>query len=148
MARKGELNVNIVKKASCPWTKTMIEKVIYQTASAEKKIRGEIEVNIIGEKEMKILNYQYRGFRKVTDVLAFAWQEDKIVQSEFLGEIFICYRQIIKQAKEFGVDTREEFSRVLAHGLLHLVGYDHQTAKEEKKMFALQEKIVKKVSCN
>jgi probable rRNA maturation factor len=107
-----------------------------------KKIRGGVEINVVDSKTIKKINHEWRGQNKITDVLSFAWQEDKIMHDDFLGQIFICYPRIKEQAKEFKVSIHEEFYRMLTHGLLHLVGYDHLIEVEEKKMFMLQEKII------
>lgn len=105
-------------------------------------MNGELEINIVGDKAIKDLNFRYRGKNKVTDVLSFAWQEDKKVRTKYLGQIYICYPQIERQAKEFKVKPREEFVRMLAHGFLHIIGYDHIKKKEAEKMFKIQEAIV------
>lgn len=109
-------------------------------ARQEKKIRGEIELIIIGATRMRRLNHHYRGQNRVTDVLAFPWLETG--KQKFLGQIFICAPQISRQAKDFEVPVRQEFSRMLIHGLLHLVGYNHKKSGEAKKMFGLQERIL------
>jgi probable rRNA maturation factor len=86
----------------------------------------------------------------VTDVLSFAWQEEwgekfflpTTNQDKHLGQVYICFEKIKIQAKEFKVSARNECTRMIVHGLLHLVGYDHMYDKEAKKMFTLQEKII------
>lgn len=135
------LSVNFFKRVRSPWTLSGVEKV-FRVAHKLVKINGELEINVVGDREMKDLNYRYRGKNCVTDVLSFAWQEDKRVKSEFLGQIYICYPQIARQAKEFGVKIGEEFVRMLAHGFLHVAGYDHIKKSEAEKMFKIQEKIV------
>lgn len=130
---------------ACPFTARQITAIAQAAAHYEKKITGHIEVSVVGEKKIRELNRHYRGKDKVTDVLSFAWQEDKTSQSAMLAQIYLCYRQIIRQAKEFEVSSREEFTRMLVHGLLHSVGYDHAAPKEAKKMFTMQEKIVARV---
>jgi probable rRNA maturation factor len=77
----------------------------------------------------------FRGKDKVTDVISFGWQEDSLVPSDVLGEIYICYKQIERQAKHFKCSTKEEFTRMLAHGLLHSVGYDHISKSQASRMF-------------
>lgn len=137
------LRVNFFKRVKSPWTLSGVEKIFF-LARQLVKINGELEVNVVGDKEMKDLNYRYRGKNCVTDVLSFAWQEDRRVKSEFLGQIYICYPQIARQAKELGIKTSEEFARMLAHGWLHIIGYDHIKKSEAKIMFKIQEKIVNK----
>lgn len=136
------IDVNIFKKETIPWTNKWLVNVVGLAAKKEKRIKGEIEIIIVGESEIKRLNRDYRGKNKVTDVLSFAWQEDNKVSTNLLGQIYICYPQIKRQAKVWQVSAKEEFSRMLIHGLLHLVGYDHDNEKDSKKMFDLQEKII------
>lgn len=84
---------------------------------------------------MKSLNSRYRGIKKTTDVLSFTSTEG--------GDIFISLPQIKRQAKLFSVLWQEELDRILAHGLLHLFGYDHIRKPEAGRMLAQQEKLVK-----
>ena len=135
------LSLDFNKRVKCPWTQNEVKK-IFNLIQKKIKLDGELEVNIVGDKEIKDLNFRFRGKNKVTDVLSFAWQEDKMIKTESLGQIYICYPQIVRQAKEYSVKTKEEFVRMLTHGLLHIMGYDHGTKKDAKKMFGIQEEIV------
>ena len=135
------LSLDFNKRVKCPWTQGGVKKV-FQVIQKKIKLNGGLEVNIVGDKEMKDLNFRYRGKNKTTDVLSFAWQEDKIIKTKNLGQIYICYPQIDRQAKELSVDVKEEFTRMLTHGLLHIMGYDHVEKQDAKKMFKIQEEIV------
>ena len=137
------MKVEFNKMVECPWTEKKVKKIIDIAAKAVAAV-GEVEVNIIGEKLIKKLNLKYRGINRVTDVLSFAWKEDKLIKTESLGEIYLCYKKIKNQAKEFNVTPREEFVRILTHGFLHLLGCDHQTKNQAQRMFSLQENIVRK----
>lgn len=105
---------------------------------------GQASVHLVGERTMKRLNNRFRQKNKVTDVLAFAAQEGKRLpaEAEDWGDIFICLPQIKKQAAVFGVTVENELERMLAHGLLHLWGHDHERPRQARRMFALQEKLV------
>ena len=137
--------VDFTKTAKCPWDIKKIINIVKIAAKAESKLKGGIEINIVGDKRIRTLNRVYRGIDKQTDVLSFAWQEEKKFVGNFLGQIYISYPQIKRQAKKYEVSTKEEFRRILIHGLLHLVGYDHVVKKEAKTMFGLQEKLLKKI---
>lgn len=103
-------------------------------------------IHLVGEKEIMALNKEHRKINKVTDVLSFPLCEVGEIRDkryEEIGDVFLCIPQIKKQAKEYGVSFEEEFCRILTHGILHLLGFDHQKKKEANKMFKLQEKIVK-----
>ena len=98
------------------------------------------------------LNYTYRGIDRETDVLSFALEDgsdddDLLDMLDFsgtreLGDIIINIDRVISQAKEYGHSERREMCFLFTHGLLHLLGYDHQEKDDEKEMFGLQEKIL------
>ena len=139
------LKIDYFNKIDSPISLLFINKIAKLTGSVVKKLHGQAEIIVIGDKEMAEINRAHRGKNKTTDVLSFAFLEDKKIKTQYLGQIFISFPQIKKQAKQYGVSIKEEFSRMLVHGLLHLAGYDHDSLKKEKKMFSLQEKIVKKI---
>ena len=137
----SSIQVNINVKGFI-FSKKEIIIMAKKIAKFDKKIYGWVEINIIDQKLMKQINRQYRGKNSVTDVLAFAWREENIVNSAVLGQIYICWPRIKIQAKDYQVSSAEEFKRMLIHGFLHLVGYDHQNKKDEKAIFVLQDKIL------
>lgn len=122
----------ITRKKIIEITRFVLEK--------EKKNGVELGVHLISKNEIKKLNNKYRKINKITDVLSFATEDKK---NKDLGDIFICPDQIKVQAKEAGILFEEELVRILAHGILHLLGYDHVTSSQEKIMFSKQEKFVK-----
>lgn len=133
-----DYNSNIKNKYSAQ----DLQEIAQLVSKQEKKVAGLVEINIIGDKEMTELNFQHRGKKFPTDVLSFAWTEDKKIKSNFLGQIFICFPQIKRQAKECKIEEYEELARMLIHGLLHLVGHDHIKKIPAKRMFKIQEGII------
>jgi len=138
-----EISLNKIFK--CNITKQIVFEVVNLLSKKEKKVKGGVEVNIVDNKFIKKINKECRGVNKETDVLSFAWQEDKVIKSDFLGQIYISYPKIKLQAKENNITIKEEFVRMLAHGILHLIGYDHNIKKRADKMFKIQEEVVKKI---
>lgn len=125
--------------------KSIIE-IIKKILNKTKCDNGSLSINYVGEKKIRSLNNLYRGKDKVTDVIAFAIQDGEIApKNNELGDIFICLNQIKKQAKEYEVSFVEEEARILIHGVLHLLGYDHIKVKDKKIMFDLQEKFLKTI---
>lgn len=121
-----------------------IRQVAFFVLRRYNKGKGELSIHLVGDKKIRQLNKNYRKNDQITDVISFAFGEGKkIGQSEDIGDIFISLPQVCRQAKEFGIMVEEELARMLIHGLLHLLGYDHQTIVEEKRMIKLQEKILK-----
>ncbi|MBN1778794.1 MAG: rRNA maturation RNase YbeY [Candidatus Buchananbacteria bacterium] len=111
-------------------------------------LRGNFKVSvaIIGEAEMKKINYQSRGKKKATNVLSFAeidLKNTKFVQVDngYLGEVLICYPIAVKQAKVASMPIKAEVARLFVHGLLHLLGYDHIKDKQAAVMEAIEDKV-------
>lgn len=112
---------------------------VFKTINSKK----EFNVIFVDENEIKRINNEFRHIDKVTDVISFALIDDnEIVQTDELGDVFICVEKALSQAEEYGHSARREFAFLAVHGYLHLCGYDHQTKEEEKVMFDLQDKIL------
>ena len=106
-----------------------------------------LSINFVGEKRIKNINKIYRKKDAVTDVISFANIDNDFISQKGevdLGDVFICTKQISRQARENNVSFQEENIRIIIHGLLHLKGYDHVIKKDAEKMFSLQEKLIKK----
>lgn len=116
-----------------------IEQIVAATQRAVKCAPADVSVHMIGDMRMTTMNAQFRGKSYPTDVLSFPTDD-----AHDRGDIFICVPQIIRQSKQFGVTPKEECVRMLVHGVLHLLGYDHQTKHGADEMFSIQEKVVKK----
>ena len=111
------------------------------------KKNSDISIALVDGRTIKRLNKIYRGKDKVTDVLSFAEKDsiDKNFNSKaknYLGEVIICYPQAVKQAKANNKSLKNELEWLLVHGVLHLSGYSHKSAKEEKIMAGLEKEIL------
>ncbi len=110
----------------------------------------EIDVSLVGDEDIQQINRDYRKIDRVTDVISFAFEDDKSELSlikgdevpRMLGEIFICVPQALRQAESIGNTPERELAFLFTHGLLHLLGYDHMKKEDEEIMFPLQEKIL------
>lgn len=92
---------------------------------------------------MKLLNSRYRGINKVTDVLSFPLADERFGQDGcLLGDIVISVPEASAQAQRFRVSFYDELLRLLVHGLLHLIGYDHEKNAAEKKRMERKEKVI------
>lgn len=99
---------------------------------------AELSVLFVNSKRMKLLNSRYRGICKDTDVLSFPLLEKGLNHGPvMLGDILVSVPRALEQAKEFKVAFHDELLRLLIHGLLHLIGYDHEiNAYRKRKMEA------------
>ena len=109
-----------------------------------------LSVIFVTPERMHEINKEYRNIDRSTDVISFALQDDSsniVLEEEEneLGDIFINVEAISAQAKEYGHSKRREACFLFCHGLLHLMGYDHMCAQDEKEMFDLQAVILDEV---
>ena len=98
----------------------------------------ELSVALVSDKEIHELNRAYRGKDKPTDVLAFPMLDDpsSISPGELLGDVIISVDTARRQASKRRRPLLDELTMLLAHGLLHLIGYDHQNDEQEREMKA------------
>ena len=134
------------------------EKIARKVFEVEKrKDNVSVEVVLLGQDRMRNINKKYAGKNQVTEVLSFSDEEIKkptkkelvFIQSpeapKTLGEIVLCPSKIKKNAKKFRKNFEEELAFVFVHGLLHLLGYDHQNTEETKEMRKKEKEILKKI---
>ena len=98
----------------------------------------ELSILIVNNRSIRELNKKYRGMDKPTDVLAFPMGG----HSKLLGDIIISMEKTHAQAAERGHSTEQEFKILLTHGILHLLGYDHEISPSESQRMKRKEKII------
>jgi len=110
----------------------------------------EVSITLVDNEYMQELNYTYRGINASTDVLSFALNDviegEPEVHScdelELLGDIFISLEQAEEQRKDYGHSIERELGFLVAHGMLHLLGYDHENEEERKTMRVREDQIM------
>jgi rRNA maturation RNase YbeY len=108
--------------------------------------RAQVSVSLVGTARMTTLNARYRGKRRPTDVLSFAPPREIGQATGFLGELVICADVLRRQAREVGHRPEQELLVLLVHGLLHLLGYDHErSASANRAMARLEARLLKKL---
>ena len=121
---------------------------IAKRTEKELKLANDLEISVtfVRSRTIHIINRDYRGIDRPTDVISFAIRdglEDFIPDEEKdLGDLFINIDYVRKQAREYGHSEKRELGFLFTHGLLHCLGYDHMNPEDEKKMFALQDRIL------
>ena len=147
--RKGKIEADfpLKKRAS---------SVIREVLSHEGITRPmEVSLYLTDAEEVARLNAEFRHLQKTTDVLSFPSADadspvafktiiEDLPDTEFffLGDIILNWEKVLSQAYEYGHSVEREYSFLIAHSCLHLMGYDHQTKKEEKEMIRIQEEVL------
>jgi probable rRNA maturation factor len=109
---------------------------------------AELSILFIGDRAMRSLNRAWRGKDRTTDVLSFPLREGRFasILPHMLGDIVISVPAARRQAKAAGHEFRREIERLLVHGLLHLLGYDHERgAQEARRMERKERQLLKKL---
>jgi probable rRNA maturation factor len=131
------------------------EESLYRMAAEvlrQEEVAEEIELSLIvtDDEAVRKLNRRFRGVDAPTDVLAFGAEvgEQFVTAPEsppYLGDVVISYQRAQAQAEELGHAVAEELRLLVVHGVLHLLGYDHQEEAAAQKMREREERILAKV---
>jgi probable rRNA maturation factor len=122
----------------------LIERAVVAVLASEQ-VAGAVEVSVLvaDDDALHALNRDYRGVDAPTDVLSFADADDQSAETphpafvrppaaaRYLGDIALSYDRVIAQAAEYGHSRERELAYLTAHGILHLLGYDHERGPAE-----------------
>jgi probable rRNA maturation factor len=147
-----EINILVDEGVEAGVEPAWLEDVAQRVLAAEKATaKTEVGIVVTGQEMVQQLNRNYRGQDEPTDVLAFS-ARDEADGSRFilapdglshLGEVIIAYPQAAIQAEEHGHSLKKELTILLIHGLLHLLGYEHEEADAERKMQTREKELLK-----
>jgi probable rRNA maturation factor len=141
-----EINISIKRNMTAEVNKSWLEKIARGVLEAEViSPSTEMGLLITDSKTVHKLNRIYRGENEPTDVLSFQMTPDINQENKglfvsppdgirHLGEVVISYPQAVKQASGHGHDVKHELALLIVHGVLHLLGYDHELLEEERRM--------------
>jgi probable rRNA maturation factor len=128
--------------------KKNLKKVVKAIKKIEQiKNKHVVSFILVNDEEIHSINKQYRNIDRPTDVISFAnidSSEDGILPYE-LGDIFISIDKTKEQAKSYEHSFLREFCFLACHGMLHLLGYDHQNPEDEKELIAKQKLVMKRI---
>ena len=127
---------NFITDKSKDEIKILVSNILNQLTLPKKT---EICITFLDDNKMRDLNKTYRSINKTTDVLSFP-QDD-----EFLGDLVISYPTAKKNSKRYKTTIKKEFKRLIIHGILHLLGYNHKKKKDRDIMREKEKEIFSKL---
>ena len=139
-------------------TEELVKTVCEKALSSEGwDFDAQISITFTNNKDIRIINKEHRAIDRHTDVLSFpmlVFDENlEIIDAEYdgdfvvLGDIVISTEQALLQAEEYGHSIKRELAFLVAHSMLHLLGYDHELGEEQEKiMFSKQKNILEELN--
>ena len=163
-----KIDIQILPNVDCtlprPWLRRVVRRSLV-AARVDHPCR--VGLVIADEDTVQSLNRDYRGLDEVTDVLSFSfrysghyegerepdWMSGGDLQFvipegeiETLGEVILCYNRVVRQANKQGHTTEKELALLVTHGVLHLVGHDHEKPSEARSMQLLEQRALEDMS--
>jgi probable rRNA maturation factor len=111
-------------------------------ALGESAGRRQVNIQLFGVREARALNLKYRKRGYATNVLSFPYEPLPTEKTRLLGDVVICPAVVTREAREQGKRPRDHFAHLTVHGVLHLLGHDHQTRVETERMEGIERKLL------
>ena len=149
--------VNATIEPHYPLKRSQITKAAKQTLE-KMDVKGDVrlDVSVIGDRKMRSLNREFRGIDKATDVLSFSFELEGKNKTKFvnppdtnylnLGDVIISYPQLLARAAKENMLVDEMLNLLVVHGILHLLGYDHEIPLEAFDMEKLEDQILEELN--
>ena len=113
------------------YLKRISERILKSESASWRKKEKDLSIALVGPGQIRKLNKIYRKKNRPTDVLSFSYGRS--------SEIVICISEVRKNAKKYHLPFKKELNRVLIHGILHVLGYDHKAGSKGKKLMEKKE---------
>ena len=164
----GKVAIQVFDEFADAVCASWLEHVCLTTLEQEReRVAQQVSLVIADDETVRLLNSEYRGINKTTDVLSFAfdnegeyfgegaapsgWSADEEFvlppgESAWLGEVIVSYPQAARQAQGAGHSVERELAQLIMHGILHLLGYDHMDDDEEREMNATERMALERLA--
>jgi len=108
----------------------------------QRKRTRQVNIALFDSRKARAINKQFRGKDYATNVLSFAYEPLPGERTNLLGDLVICPAVVAREAREQGKRVRDHFAHLTVHGVLHLLGYDHETQADAQRMESLEVRIL------
>ncbi len=107
-----------------------------------------VNVVIVDDREIRRLNRRFRGKDRATDVLSFSYLETDDAPrtaDDVAGDVYVSYQTLSRDARRLGIDAGDLSTRIVVHGLLHVIGYDHETDADAARMERRERSVLRRL---
>jgi probable rRNA maturation factor len=125
--------------------KSSFERWVGAVPELRRRRNAQINALIVGTSEGRRFNREFRRSDYATNVLSFRYEPLPGEKSGLLGELVICAPVVAREAREQGKLLRHHYAHLTIHGVLHLLGYDHQTEREAERMEYIERQVLAKL---
>ncbi len=137
-----DLDIQYASKAADLPDESSFRRWVEAALAGRSEEETELVIRLVDEEEGGALNRDYRGKDYATNVLSFPFEAPPGVELSVLGDLAICAPVVQREAAEQGKPVEAHWAHLTVHGVLHLLGYDHQEEVEAEEMEALERQIL------
>jgi probable rRNA maturation factor len=133
--KKPTLDVSVSRAARADWSPSRAQFLAWSSAALPRsELPASLSIRVVGSSNSRRLNAQYRGKDKPTNVLSFAGTGTLPDGVRLLGDLVICAPLVTREARARGKTLKAHWAHLTVHGVLHLLGMDHEHAAEAVRM--------------
>jgi len=141
-----KLSLSRVSARTPAWMGAAWSRRAARAAAAVAPRSGVVHVIVTGDRDLRRLNRRYRGKDRATDVLSFSYRDGRTrAAGPVIGDVFVSHQTLARDARRLGVDPGHLALRIVVHGLLHVIGYDHGTDVEASRMERRERALLRRV---
>jgi len=139
-------SLNRASRARPRWFDGAWSERVATAAALLKPAQGAVNIVMVDDREIRRLNRRYRGKDKPTDVLSFSYLDDGVDTADAtVGDVFFSHETLARDAKRLGVAVPDLALRLVVHGMLHVIGYDHESDADAARMERRERTILKRL---
>lgn len=147
MRNRVNLSLSLSNELRVPWLDEALREKIHRLCASLDESDGNVSMVVVDDAFIRRLNREYRGIDAPTDVISFSYIDDDVSapDDDIVGEVFVSNETLEKEARQLGVSPDQLFLRIGLHGLLHVLGRDHQSEEEATSMEHEERRLLRTV---
>jgi probable rRNA maturation factor len=141
-----KLSLNRASRTRPGWLGAAWSRRAARAAAALPPRAATVNVVVVDDREMRRLNRRYRGHDRPTDVLSFSYRGSAVrARDGVIGDVFVSHQTLARDARRLGIDPAHLAMRIVVHGCLHVLGYDHETDADAARMERRERAVLRRV---